>query len=298
MSFIEKTQRSSGLAAGIGAFCIWGMLVLYWQGLKGVPALEILAHRVLWSLLCIFPLLLFTKRLDEVKAALLNARTSLGLLCSSTLIATNWCIFIYMATNAMVLETSLGYFMNPLASMLVGMIFLRERLERLQIAAILLVAGGVAFSVAAYGSIPWLGISLAVTFALYSLVRKVIQVEATPGLFLETVIMAPFAMGYLIFLHQNGQDNFFSSEAGTQLMLIGTGLITSIPMLLFTYAARHMKLSTLGFTQYISPTITFFIGAYVLGEPITPANAVTFVCIWIALGIYSWCGWMTMKARR
>lgn len=284
-----KNYASAGLLAGAGAFFIWGGLVLYWYPLAQVPAVEILAHRILWSLLTVFPLVWFMGRFNEVRQAASSPSILMRVTISALIIAGNWGLYIWAVTNGYVMESSLGYFINPLVNVLLGMLFLGERPSGLQATAIGIAALGVLWSVLAVGTFPWIGLGLAFSFGLYGLCRKTVQVESVPGLFLETIILFPLALGWLIWLHSQGQNHFFTLPWHLQLLLMGAGMATSIPLLLFAYAARHMQLSTLGLLQYLSPTMVFIIGAFILGEEVSAASLVTFGCIWVALGIYTWC---------
>lgn len=260
---------------------------MYWHVLAAVPSTEILAHRMVWSLVTVTPLVYCMGRFAEVRAALASPSTMLRIGISALIIGGNWGLYIWAVTQGHVLEASLGYYINPLVNVLLGTLFLHERPTRLQGIAIGIATFGVVWSVVAVGSFPWIGLSLAVSFSLYGFCRKTVRVESVPGLFLETVILFPLAAVWLFWLHSQGQSHFLSISWQITLLLIGTGLATSIPLLLFAYAARHMQLSTLGLLQYISPTITFLIGAFVLGEHVSSNALVTFGCIWIALGIYT-----------
>lgn len=300
MSALSSALRSdagSGLAAGLGAFLMWGSLILYWHPLTGIPATEILAHRIVWSLATILPIIWYTRRFAEVRAAVRAPGTLLRITASALIIACNWCLYIWGVTHGHVLESSLGYYINPLVNVLMGFLFLGERPARLQWMAIILAGGGVLWSVISYGHVPWLGLSLALTFSLYGLCRKTVRVESAPGLFLETVILTPVALIWLIVLHARGLGHLSAAAPGTTLLLVGSGLVTSVPLLLFAYAARHMRLMTLGLLQYLSPTITFLLGAFVFHETVNPAAMVTFGCIWSALLIYTWSGLRAMRPQ-
>lgn len=293
----ERDSAYTGLVAAFTAFCIWGGLVLYWHWLAAVPATEILAHRMVWSLAAVSPLVIATGRMPEVRAAMASPRTMLRIALSASIIGGNWGLYIWAVTQGHVLESSLGYYINPLVNVLLGTLFLGERPTRLQWIAIGIATLGVLWSVLALGVFPWIALSLAVSFSLYGFCRKTVRVESVPGLFLETLLLFPLAAGWLLWLHSQGESHFLSISLPVTLLLIGTGLATSIPLLLFAYAARHMQLSTLGLLQYISPTLTFLIGAFVLGEELTSDALVTFGCIWTALGLYTWCAVRTYKQR-
>lgn len=295
ITFFPRDSAVTGLFAGLGAFLLWGGLVMYWHVLAAVPSSEILAHRMIWSLVAVTPMVYFSRRFAEVRAALASPEIMLRITVSALIIAGNWGLYIWAVTQGHVLEASLGYYINPLANVLLGTLFLHERPSRLQCLAIAIAACGVLWSVVKVGTFPWIGLSLAGTFALYGFCRKTVRVESVPGLFLETVILFPMAAAWLMWLYSQGESHFLSISWQVTLLLMGTGLATSIPLLLFAYAARHMQLSTLGLLQYLSPTITFLIGVFVLGETITADAMVTFACIWVALGIYTFCAVRSFK---
>lgn len=294
-AFTPRDSAATGLFAGLGAFLMWGGLVMYWHVLAAVPSSEILAHRMIWSLVAVAPVVYFTGRFAEVRAALASPVIMLRITLSALIIGGNWGLYIWAVTQGHVLEASLGYYINPLVNVLLGTLFLNERPSRLQCLAIGIAAFGVLWSVVAVGTFPWIGLCLAGSFSLYGFCRKTVRVESVPGLFLETVILFPVAATWLLWLYSQGESHFLSISWQITLLLMGTGLATSIPLLLFAYAARHMQLSTLGLLQYLSPTITFLLGVFVLGERITSDALVTFACIWIALGIYTFCAVQTFK---
>jgi chloramphenicol-sensitive protein RarD len=217
---------------------------------------------------------------------------------SALLIACNWGMYIYAVTSGQVLEASLGYYINPLVNVLLGFVVLRERPSRLQWIAISLAALGVAYSLAVEGYMPWLSLGLAFTFALYGFIRKTVRVESVPGLLLETCLLTPFALAWMLWMNSRGVL-FFNplQETHASLMLISAGVISAVPLLLFAYAARHISLIALGLLQYISPTITLLLGVIVLEAQVERTTLVTFCCIWLALGIYSWCGLRRFRKR-
>lgn len=294
-SALLRNEQTSSLLAGFGAFAIWGFLALYWWNLKGIPATEVLAHRIFWSLLSIAPIVWFTRRLPEVRSALAAPRVMARVALSAVIIAGNWGLYIWAITHDRVLEASLGYYINPLINVVLGRLFLGERLTRLQAIAVSIATLGVLWSVAAYGQIPWVALLLALSFGLYGLCRKTVAVESAPGLFLEALLLFPLAALWLLWLGYTGQGHFMEATTGTQLLLMGTGLVTTVPLLLFAYAARHMKLATLGLLQYLSPTINFLLGVYIFREPVTQAALVTFACIWTALAVYTWSSLRRMR---
>ncbi len=285
-----KNIRSSGTTAALLAFLIWGTLVFYWKPLGHVPATDVLAYRIIWSLLTLCPLIYFTGRWSEIRIALRQARTMLYVLISALVIAANWGLYIWAVGNNQIMEASLGYFINPLVSVVIGRILLNEKMIRLQSIAVGIATLGALWSVWVYGHMPWLALALAVCFAIYGFFRKIVSVGSLSGLFLETLCLFPLALLWLIWRHFQGIPSFFAYDLNTCLLLMGTGIVTITPLILFAYAARHITLTTVGLLQYISPTIMFLLGIFIFNEEVTSAHMVTFSCIWIALLLYTWGG--------
>lgn len=281
----EETR--SGLQAALAAYVAWGLLPVYWKLLGGVPALEILSHRILWSLVFVALILLFQGRIKEAAAVFSKPRTVSMLVLSSLLIGGNWLLYIWAVNSGKVLETSLGYYINPLVSVLFGFIFFRERMKPIQWAAIGVATVGVLFQVIRYGRWPWVALGLALSFALYGLIRKQVRVEAIPGLFAETAFLVIPAIIFIIHEGIVSQGAFLAGSLSRDIFLLGTGVVTSMPLLWFAFGARRLRLSTIGFMQYIAPTLTFILGTAVFHEPLDFPKIVTFICIWIALVLYS-----------
>lgn len=277
----------SGLLAALGAFALWGLLPLYWKLLAAVPSLEILAHRIVWSFLFLLPLVFFTGRWREVRVAVSDRTTLLRVMGSSLLIGGNWFLYIWAVNDGRVLETSLGYYINPLMNVLFGYLFFRERPTRVQWMAIGLAAAGVLWMLASYGQLPWVSLTLAISFSCYGYMRKTVRVESVPGLFMETALLVPFVLAWLVHLHMNGGGSLGAQSRTVDLLLAGAGIATSVPLVWFAYAARHLRLTTLGLLQYLAPSIAFALGVFVFHEPVTPSHLVTFGCIWVALGLYT-----------
>lgn len=277
----------AGLLAGVGAFLAWGFLPVYWKLLGGVPALEILCHRVAWSALFLGVILAAQRRWREVGAALRHAPTRRLLAVSSVLIGGNWFTYIWAVHEGRVLEASLGYYVNPLVNALLGVVFLGDRLRPLQVAAILLAAAGVTNLVVAHGSVPWVSLVLAVSFAFYGLVRKAMRVEALPGLLVETVALTVPALAYLGLLALTHAGAFATVSPSTDLLLVGAGAATSLPLLAFAFSARRLRLVTVGVLQYIAPTCMFLLGVLAYGEPFSSAHLVTFSLIWGGVALYA-----------
>ena len=278
---------TSGLVAGVAAFVTWGLVPVYWKLLRFIPAGEILAHRFVWT--CVFMVLLLSwqRRWPEVLGNLRSLHTALFCAASGIAIATNWFVFIWAVNAGRVLETSLGYFMTPLMNVLLGAIFLRERLTRAQLVSVLLATGAVCFLTFGFGKLPWIALTLCFSFGLYGLFRKVSGAASIPGLFLETTVILPFASGWLFYLEQKHALHFGLALPGLSLLLISTGIVTALPLLWFAHAARHLRLTTLGFLQYLAPSCTFFLGVFVFHEPFRRAQMLTFTLIWIALAIFT-----------
>lgn len=283
----HSSHQSSALIAGIAAFATWGLIPVYWKLLGRVSAPEILAHRFVWTSLFLIALLTWKRRWPEVKAVIGSRRATLYCLSSGVAIATNWLFFIYAVNIGRVIETSLGYFMTPLVNVLFGAIFLRERLTRLQLASVLLAAAGVFYLTFGYGQFPAIAVTLCFTFGLYGLLRKKSGTAAIPGLFVETVLLVPVAIGYLLFLKLHGRLLFGAAGPSLSVLLASTGVVTAVPLFWFGYATRYLRLTTVGFLQYLAPTGSFFLGVFLYHEPFTRGHLVTFSLIWIALALFT-----------
>jgi chloramphenicol-sensitive protein RarD len=281
-------EDRSGLIAGIAAFATWGLIPGYWKLLKMVSPPEILAHRFVWTSLFLVILLSWQRRWPEVKTVLRSRRATLYCLTSGLAVATNWFFFIFAVLIDRVLETSLGYFMTPLVNVFLGAILLRERLTRLQLISVFLAASGVLYLTFGYGRFPWIAVTLCTTFGIYGLLRKKSGTAAIPGLFIETIMLVPVALGYLVFLKANGTLVFDRAGWPLLLLLISSGVVTAVPLFWFGYAARHLRLVTLGFLQYLAPTISFFLGVFLYHEPFTRGHLITFGLIWLALALFTY----------
>jgi chloramphenicol-sensitive protein RarD len=296
----DKPYEMSALIAGVAAFITWGLIPGYWKLLKAVPATEILAHRFVWTTLFLTGLLSWQRRWKEVAANARSRRAVLYCLASGTAISINWFLFIWAVNIGRVIETSLGYFMTPLVNILLGSIFLRERLSRLQFLSVSLATVAVLNLTFGYGRFPWVALSLCLSFGLYGLLRKQSGTAAIPGLFFETILLMPMAVGYLVFLRTNGALVFGRADGLLTVLLISTGIVTAVPLLWFGYAARHLPLTTVGFLQYLAPTGSFFLGVFAYHEPFTRGHLITFSLIWIALAIFSFdvfTRWRSVRSR-
>ncbi len=276
-----------GAAYALGAFLIWSGVPLYFKLVASIPATEVLGHRVLWSLLFVTLLLAGRRHWSGVGTALADPRLRRRLALSSLLVSINWLVFIWAIANDHLLDASLGYFISPLVNVVLGVLLLGERLRRLQWIAVLLALAGVANLVWQHGSLPWIALTLAFSFGGYGLVRKQTPVDSLSALFVETLLLVPLALAYLLFLDFDGDGHFLRVDIATDGLLLLAGVVTAMPLLLFGGAARRLQLSTLGLLQYTVPTGHFLLAVFVFGEPFTPAHAFTFGAIWLALLIYS-----------
>ena len=276
-----------GVACGGAASFIWALSPLYWKVLDDIPAFETLMHRVIWSFFFLLPFLVSRALRHEVFAAVKSWRTFLILLSTTIFIGINWFVFIWAINHDYVLQASLGYYINPLINVLLGMVFLRERLRPLQAAAVILAGVGVLYLTIQYGRFPWVALSLAFTFGLYGLIRKVAPISAVGGLFVEMLFALLPATAYLFYLDARGAGSLFHVSIGIDLFLIGTALVTALPLVLFTLGARRLRLATVGFLQYISPSCYFLLAVFLYREPISRAQMWTFFLIWAALVLYT-----------
>ena len=282
---------------GLGAYFLWGVLPLYFKAIDHVGATEIVAHRILWSLIFLGALATALKRWPAVRAALAAPKVAATLVLTALLIAANWLIYIYAVVTGHVLEGSLGYYLNPLVNVLLGVFLLKEKLSRGQMAAVGLAALGVAVLAAGAGGAIWISLSLAASFASYGFIRKVAPVQAIEGLWIETLLLAPLALGWLAWLGSRGESAFLS-DTRTDVLLILGGALTAIPLLLFTAAAKRLPYSTLGFLQYLAPSLQFLLAVLVFGEPLTAAHLLCFGAIWTALVIFAGEGIRKGRAAR
>lgn len=290
----SSTADTGGLALGVGAYTLWGILPLYIHLLKGVPALQVLAHRVLWSLLLLAVIILIFRRARPIFAAA-RGRTLLLLVGSALLIAVNWIVYIWAVQNDHVLEASLGYFINPLINVALGFAFLGERLRRIQGVAIAIAAAGVAVLAINGGGALWISLALAISFGLYGLLRKVAAIDALGGLTVETLLLAPFCLALLVHAGQAG-TNAFGQSTHLDLLLVLAGAVTAAPLLMFAAAARRMPLATLGLLQYIAPSLQFAEAVLLFGEPVRTVHIVTFALIWTGCALYAFDGIRASRA--
>jgi chloramphenicol-sensitive protein RarD len=287
----EQQQRTrQGILLAVGAYTMWGIAPIYFKSLSEVSPLEILSHRVVWSFFLLAFLLHLGRSWRNVRDTLTSKPKMTYLVATSLLVGANWLIFIWAVNANHMLDASLGYYINPLINVVLGMIFLGERLRKLQWFAVGLAAIGVLIQVVAFGSIPVVAIALAFSFGFYGLLRKKVSLEAQTGLFIETLVMLPAAAIYLLFIADSATSDLAANPMSLNLLLIAAGIVTTLPLLCFTGAATRLKLSTLGFFQYIGPSLMFLLAVLIYGEAFTTDKAVTFAFIWGALVIFSFDG--------
>lgn len=279
-----------GIFFGLAAYVLWGILPVYWKALELVSPFEILSSRFMWSCVFVLLLIIFQKKwplfTKEVKQVFSNVKTGAAMVAAGITISFNWGTFIWAVNNGHIVETSMGYYINPLVSILFAVVFLRERLDKMQLAAITCAFIGVASMVYSFGKIPWVSLTLAFTFALYGLLKKILPVSALTSIMLETLLITPLALVYEYSLWQQGVSFYASGDLQVIMMLTGAGVVTAIPLLLFTAGARLLPLKIIGFLQYISPTLTLLIGVFVYNEAFTAPHLLAFGWIWAALLLF------------
>lgn len=276
-----------GVTCALPAFLIWGLSPLYWKALGHVPAFEILMHRIVWSFVALTPLVLATGRGREFVGACRDRRILTALAATTVIVGGNWFLFIWAINSGHVLQASMGYFINPLVNVLLGFVFLHERLRPLQSLAVGLAACGVVYLAIGVGEPPWVALALAVSFGFYGLIRKVAPVGALVGLTVETLLLSLPAAAYLVWLDTHAAGAFLRVDTPTDLLLMGAALMTALPLLLFTIGARLLRFSTVGILQYLSPSSTFLLAVVVYREPVAIGQWVTFGLIWTALAVYT-----------
>jgi chloramphenicol-sensitive protein RarD len=293
----ERAAIIGGLAAATG-YAFWGITVIFYKQLVHVVPYEVLAHRTIWSVLLTIGLIVAFGKWRSLVAALRTPRLVLTLCATSLIIGSNWFVFIYSINESRVLETSLGYYINPLISVLIGVILLSERLTKPQIAAVVLAAFGVIIMTIDFGEVPWISLFLAVTFAIYGYLRKITQVDPLEGLFIEVLILSPFALVYLFWAEAHGGTAIMHSDGWTLFLLALTGPMTTIPLFLFNFGAQRIRLATLGLMQYLAPTVQLIIAVWMYGEVLTSTHLVTFGLIWTGLALFSGDTWRRERELR
>jgi chloramphenicol-sensitive protein RarD len=284
---LHSQELKIGIFSALGAYGIWGLFPIYFKWLDSVPPMEVLLHRVIWSVVFLFLLVSVTRRWQAVLQVLRQKHLVAALSLSALMVSANWLIFIWAITNNRILETSLGYFLNPLISIFLGMLFLSERLRKGQWIALLLACSGVLAQLLVFGSLPWVALAVAFSFGFYGLLRKQIPVESILGLFVETLLLLPFALIYLLWLQYSGELHFAHQPWHLDALLILGGVVTSVPLLLFAAGARRLPLMMMGFMQYLVPTSSMALAVLVYGEKMDASRLLTFAAIWLALIVFS-----------
>jgi len=279
-------NKTRGLFSAIAAFLIWGFLPLYWKLLKIVPSFEILTHRIIWSTIFLFIIILFQKRVKEFLSTFKLKNLKISIL-SGLFVGGNWLLYIWAVNNNYVIESSLGYYINPLISVLIGKIFFKETLARTQIAAIVIATFGVLILAFGYGKFPWIAITLSLSFAIYGALRKISNLGPIMGLQVETILLVIPAGLYFLYLSNNNNNNFLMLNTYYKFLLIGAGIVTSTPLLLFAQAVKNINLSTVGMLQYIGPTINFLLGVFIFKEEFSIYHLFAFILIWTAVALFS-----------
>ena len=277
---------NKGIWYGIAAYAMWGFFPIYWKLLQDVPVLQLLGHRIAWSFLLLLLFIFITRQWNDFRSLAFHRKT-LGIYAvAGVLLSLNWLIYVWGVNAGFVIETSLGYFINPLLSVLFGVVFLREKLRLMQWLPVVIAAIGVGYLTVTYGQLPWIALSLAVSFGWYGLVKKLSPLGSVYGLTLETGIVFPIALIYLIVVQTGGAGAFLHNGVKVDLLLVGAGIVTTIPLLMFASAAKEIPLSMIGVLQYFAPTIQFLIGVFVYKEPFDSARLVGFGIVWVALVIF------------
>lgn len=289
---LPDREATQGVAFGLGAYIAWGCFPLFFALFDGVPAFEILIHRVLWSCLFLVGLVTLLGRWGPIRTALGEPRRLGRVLGCAVLIAINWGLYIFAVETRHVLQASLGYFMTPLVNVALGLLVLRETMHRLQAVAVGLAALAISLQLVMLGELPWISLTLAFSFGTYGLLRKQVPLDGLSGLFVETLLLLPLALLTLGWLTHAELSHFLGGTRNT-LLLIASGVITALPLLAFAGAARRLRLATLGFLMYINPTIQFLIALLVFGEPLSGVQLATFTLIWTGLALYSWSAWQS-----
>ena len=294
---LSREQKLGGAFAA-SAYSLWGIAPLYFKQIDFIAATEILVHRIVWSCLLLLLVLLALKQGAQLIRLLRQPKLILWLLFTALILGVNWGLFIWAVNSDHMLEASLGYYINPLLNVLLGMLFLGERLRALQWLALGLAATGVVIQVVIFGSIPWVALALAGSFAVYGLLRKKLAVEAITGLFVESLLLLPLALLYWLHYADSSAVNMLNNSTTLNLLLVAAAFVTTIPLLCFIAGARRLQLSTMGFFQYIGPSLMFVFGVWLYHEPLQPASLITFGFIWLALFIYSMDAWRHLRYQR
>lgn len=296
-NFITQDNKRGfmGTIYTLAAFLMWGMLPGYWKMLKSVPSDEIVFHRIIWAFVISISIVFFTGRMESLKSILMKRKLRITVFLSSITIFVNWLIYVYAVNTGRIVEASLGYFINPLVSIFLGMVVLREKLKNIQIAAIAFAAAGVIYMTADFGKFPWIAITLAFSFGFYGLIKKMGDLDSISSLSGETLFLLPVAASVVLFKEFSGTGAMGNSSPSIVLILLGTGVVSALPLFLFAQGAKRIPLSRVGFIQYITPTMMLLIGVMIYRENFTTTHAVSFSLIWSGLGIYTASGLLDRK---
>ena len=276
----------TGILYGLATYVLWGFLPIYWKFLHPVPALQVIGHRISWSFILLIVIIFVTRQWNDFRSVALKRKVIGIYAAASVLLTINWLVYVWGVNAGFIVETSLGYFINPLLSVLLGVLFLRERLRPMQWVPVGIAAIGVIYLTAVYGRLPWIALSLAFSFGFYGLVKKLAPLGSLYGLTLETGIVFPIALIYLLLVELNGTGAFLHDSASISLLLMGAGAVTTIPLLMFASAAREIPLSMIGLLQYVAPTLQFLIGVFLYKEPFDQSHLIGFGIVWVALVIF------------
>jgi len=290
-------QTKAGMVFAICAYTMWGIAPMYFKLLSSIPAAEILMHRVIWSAVVLCILIVGLKHIAKVKAAVASPKVLITLLLAGLLLVVNWLVFIWAVNNDYILEASLGYYINPLINVFLGRLFLGEVLRPLQKVAVGIALIGVLVLIVNYGRLPWISLTVAISFSIYGLLRKQVKVESMPGLFIETLMMLPAAIIYWLWFAEVSND-FVANSTSMNVLLISAGIVTTAPLLCFTAAARRLRYSTLGFFQYIGPSIMFCLATFLYNEPLSTARLLAFIFVWSALALFTYDSFRAYKNER
>jgi len=293
--FIE--QYSGGLYA-LGAFMLWGLFPVYFKLVDSLGSMEILAHRIVWAVVLLTSIITILRFWPRVLSVLHNRKILFPLIASAILVSINWGVFIWAVNNDHILQASLGYYINPLVNVLLGVLFLKERLDLIQWVAVALVVLAVSYMVTGLGVVPWASLIVAFSFGTYGLIRKIVNVDAFTGLFIETILVVPIAAGYLILLAREGTGKFGIDGFGFDLLIILSGIMTVVSLVFFTQATKRLNLSTVGFFQYITPTTQFLLAIFIYGEVFTIHHMITFALIWTGLALFTYNSFRTMNKAK
>lgn len=283
----DAVRAKQGVLFALAAYTFWGIAPIYFKLVKQVPAFEILAHRIIWAFVLVLILIIAMRRMDRILPIVRSPKLIIRLTIATFLLGGNWFLFIWAINTDHLLDASLGYYINPLLNVAIGMAFFGEKMRRLQLVAIALAVTGVAIQVITFGAVPWVALALASSFATYGAIRKRLPVDSISGLWLETAILTPLMLSYLVFFADSSASDLTANAWQLNALLVAAGLVTTIPLLCFTAAAQRIRYSTLGFFQYIAPSLMFLLAVLAYGEPLEESKLITFVIIWSALALYT-----------